>query len=95
MTTMARVDIKRIKVTGWHDDKETGAQVARLKITFEGEAVSGKMHAYIPKPQLDEWAAARWEVEQREITLDDLHAEVYEWLFGCAPPAGDGPAGAM
>lgn len=80
---MARVAIKRIKVTGWHDDKDTGEQVARLKITFEGESVTGKMHAYIAKPQLDEWAAARWEAEQREITLTDLHEEVYEWLFGC------------
>lgn len=84
---MPRVEIKRVKVTGWHEDKDSGEQVARLKITFEGEDVSGKMHAYIAKPQLDEWGAALWEAEQREITLADMHADIYEWLFGCPPEA--------
>lgn len=70
-------------------DKDTGEPVARLKITFEGDGVTGKMHAYIDRAQLDEWSMVRWEAGQRDITLADLHEEVYEWLFGC--PAGGVP----
>jgi hypothetical protein len=81
---MARTAIKHIKVTGWHIDKDTGDEVARLKITFEGQGgarVSGKMYAYISRDQLDEWASAVFEVEQRDIMLDDLHDDLYDWLF--------------
>jgi hypothetical protein len=81
---MARTAIKRVKVTGWHTDKDTGDEIARLKITFEGREgarVSGKMHAYVSRAQMDEWASAVFEVEGREITLADLHDELYDWLF--------------
>ena len=82
---MARAQIKKIKVTGWHDDKDTGEEIARLKITFEGEdeaRVTGKMHAYISKPQLDEWAVSIASEENPQITMDDLHPFIFEWLFG-------------
>jgi hypothetical protein len=55
---MPRTVIKRVKVTGWHTDKDTGAEIARLKITFEGQngaRVSGKMHAYLSRAQMDAW----------------------------------------
>jgi hypothetical protein len=81
---MVRTAIKHVKVTGWHTDKDTGEEIARLKITFEGQngaRVSGKMHAYLSRAQMDVWASAVFEREQREITLDDLHDELYDWLF--------------
>jgi hypothetical protein len=82
---MPRATIKRVKVTGWHDDKDSGEPVARLKITFEGEdeaRVTGKMHAYIAREQLDEWSASLADAAHRQITLNDLHPFIYDWLFG-------------
>jgi len=81
---MPRATIKRIKVTGWHDDKDSGEPVARLKITFEGEdeaRVTGKMYAYIAREQLDEWSASLAADAEPPITLDDLHPFIYDWLF--------------
>lgn len=77
---MAQVSIKKVKVTGWHTDKD-GDEVARLKITLEGDDVTGKMHAYVSRAQLDSWSASLAAAQEREITLDDLHDPLYAWLF--------------
>ena len=77
---MPQVSIKRIKVTGWHTDKD-GSDIARLKVTLEGEGATGRMHVYVSRAQLDEWSASLAAAQEREITLDDLHDHLYRWLF--------------
>ena len=39
------------------------------------------MHAYIPREQLDTWAASLPDAAERPITMDDLHPFIYDWLF--------------
>lgn len=77
---MPNVSIKKIKVTGWHTDKE-GEEIARLKVTLEGEGASGRMHVYVSRAQLDAWSASLAAAQEREITLDDLHDQLFAWLF--------------